>query len=214
MKNLDKDDQIYSSTPFEYDLAIEIIQDLSSKNTHQLLEDAGNLLHELHFREGDIDSVHESLVVKGYMNEQRLKEALDLLQSMDERRAAKDAKSMLTAEDGCFDLELGLGGFALDASVKEIIKVTNEDSSAHRSIISRPEESEQTVTSVACADKNPDLFFSYAPKQIEQAKTICNSCSKIDSCLAVAMADPSINGIWGGTTEDERRALRRRSKRK
>jgi len=43
----------------------------------------------------------------------------------------------------------------------------------------------------------------------EEALAVCGSCLVRSECLAEAMADPDLVGVWGGTTEDQRRGLRR-----
>jgi WhiB family redox-sensing transcriptional regulator len=70
----------------------------------------------------------------------------------------------------------------------------------------------------ACRDKDvdPDLFFplnEYSKlglKQIEMAKAICKPCPAQNACLIFALKNPEIQGVWGGTTEGERAALRKR----
>jgi WhiB family redox-sensing transcriptional regulator len=42
------------------------------------------------------------------------------------------------------------------------------------------------------------------------AKAVCVRCMVRDECLAVAMADSSLSGVWGGLSGGQRRALRRR----
>ena len=66
----------------------------------------------------------------------------------------------------------------------------------------------------ACLDADPDLFFPIgttgpALDQINEAKRICLACPVRKRCLAWALELGAASGIWGGTTEDERRALRR-----
>lgn len=66
----------------------------------------------------------------------------------------------------------------------------------------------------ACRDVNPDLFFPFGTSgasllQIDEAKQICRTCPVCGPCLRWAL-DSGDAGIWGGTTEDERRNLRRR----
>jgi WhiB family redox-sensing transcriptional regulator len=68
----------------------------------------------------------------------------------------------------------------------------------------------------ACLREEPELFFPIgntgpALIQIEEAKAVCNRCSVIDACLRFAMENGMTAGVWGGLTEDERRALRRRT---
>jgi WhiB family redox-sensing transcriptional regulator len=66
----------------------------------------------------------------------------------------------------------------------------------------------------ACRDSDPDVFFPVgstgsAVEQIEAARRICGACSVRAECLDFALATNQEAGIWGGTTEDERRKLRK-----
>jgi WhiB family redox-sensing transcriptional regulator len=66
----------------------------------------------------------------------------------------------------------------------------------------------------ACRDADPDLFFPVgtagpALHQIDEAKRICRTCPAQARCLAWALDHGVGSGVWGGTTEDERRAIRR-----
>jgi WhiB family transcriptional regulator, redox-sensing transcriptional regulator len=63
----------------------------------------------------------------------------------------------------------------------------------------------------ACLDVDPDLFFpvgTIALDQIDEAKRVCLACPVRKRCLAWALELGAASGIWGGTTEDERSALR------
>jgi WhiB family redox-sensing transcriptional regulator len=67
----------------------------------------------------------------------------------------------------------------------------------------------------ACQDHDTDLFFPAgdtgpAALQIVRAKAICGICPVKDECLSFALTFYQEYGIWGGTTEDERRVIRRR----
>ena len=44
---------------------------------------------------------------------------------------------------------------------------------------------------------------------ITAAKEICASCPVAEDCLAFAVENNQTEGIWGGTTRQERRRLRR-----
>ncbi len=68
--------------------------------------------------------------------------------------------------------------------------------------------------SAACRDTDPDLFFPVgstgpAVEQIISAKAVCATCDARDSCLEFALVTNQESGIWGGTTEEERRKLRK-----
>lgn len=69
-----------------------------------------------------------------------------------------------------------------------------------------------------CRDEDPELFFPVgnsgpALLQAAEAKTVCRRCPVVSDCLAWALASGQDNGVWGGMSEDERRALKRRSAR-
>ena len=42
-----------------------------------------------------------------------------------------------------------------------------------------------------------------------RAKAVCAQCPVAAECLDYAMAEPSLEGVWGGTIERERRRLRK-----
>jgi WhiB family transcriptional regulator, redox-sensing transcriptional regulator len=70
----------------------------------------------------------------------------------------------------------------------------------------------------ACRDIEPELFFPVgnagpALLQISQAKQVCAGCPVRVSCLKWALESGQEAGVWGGTSEDERRALRYRRSR-
>jgi WhiB family redox-sensing transcriptional regulator len=69
---------------------------------------------------------------------------------------------------------------------------------------------------------DPDLFFvsdeEHRPKRKktqeltkdeETAVAVCSRCPVSGNCLETALADHRLSGVWGGTTSDQRRALRR-----
>ena len=60
-----------------------------------------------------------------------------------------------------------------------------------------------------CAQVDANLWFPDKGKRGSAAKAICRTCPVIDACLAHALADPSIQGIWAATSEKERAKLRR-----
>ena len=67
-----------------------------------------------------------------------------------------------------------------------------------------------------CREEDPELFFPIgttgpAAQQVEEAKVVCQRCTVLDDCLTWALETGQDAGVWGGTSEDERRALKRRS---
>lgn len=71
----------------------------------------------------------------------------------------------------------------------------------------------------ACLGVDPEVFFPAAEsgpvfdREVAEAKAVCAVCPVRDECLAEALVTP-VEGVWGGTTEQERRALRRAGARK
>jgi len=68
-------------------------------------------------------------------------------------------------------------------------------------------------TFAACAGYPDSLFFPLGEideAQIAMALEICSGCKVEDECLEYALESNQRSGIWGGTTEKERRSLRRR----
>ncbi|WP_103528961.1 WhiB family transcriptional regulator [Streptomyces sp. SM12] len=69
----------------------------------------------------------------------------------------------------------------------------------------------------ACLPEDPELFFPVgesgpARLQVEEAKSVCSRCPVKEQCLEWAMNWP-VEGVWGGLTEEERRAMKRRAAR-
>jgi len=65
----------------------------------------------------------------------------------------------------------------------------------------------------ACRGAETDVFFpdgttGPALRDIERAKRICRGCPVRAWCLDWALDHGAAFGIWGGFTEDERRAMR------
>lgn len=87
---------------------------------------------------------------------------------------------------------------------------TSEDSWLHRAVC-RPDADVPVGV-----DIDPELFFPDGStglhlRQIKQAKKICNThCPVRDECLNEALEKNYAHGVWGGLSEDERKALRSR----
>jgi WhiB family transcriptional regulator, redox-sensing transcriptional regulator len=69
----------------------------------------------------------------------------------------------------------------------------------------------------ACQGEDPELFFPVAAQgsalsQISAARAVCQHCAVAAMCLAYAL-HTSQAGIWGGTTQEERQAMRERHRR-
>jgi WhiB family transcriptional regulator, redox-sensing transcriptional regulator len=69
----------------------------------------------------------------------------------------------------------------------------------------------------ACLSTDPELFYPVSAtgaglRQAEEAKAICTGCQVRSQCLTFATLTRQEHGIWGGLTQEERRAAVRRSR--
>ncbi|MFJ4695815.1 WhiB family transcriptional regulator [Streptomyces sp. NPDC088766] len=69
----------------------------------------------------------------------------------------------------------------------------------------------------SCRYEDPDLFFPIGNSnsgpslmQTDEAKAVCRRCPVMEKWLSRAIGADPVEGIWGGSTESERRAMRRR----
>jgi WhiB family redox-sensing transcriptional regulator len=71
----------------------------------------------------------------------------------------------------------------------------------------------------ACIDEDPELFFpvgtaSHAVMvQVAAAKAVCRRCPVTARCLDWGLRTGQEAGVWGGTSEEERRAMHRTAQR-
>lgn len=70
-----------------------------------------------------------------------------------------------------------------------------------------------------CREEDPDLFFpvgnsTWALAQAADAKAVCRRCPVMETCGDWAMENGQDSGVWGGLSEDERRAIKRRTARR
>jgi WhiB family redox-sensing transcriptional regulator len=70
----------------------------------------------------------------------------------------------------------------------------------------------------ACRGEDPELFFPLtttgpALAQASLAKAVCGRCPVQPNCLSYALITGQDDGIWGGTTREERWPARRSRRR-
>lgn len=61
----------------------------------------------------------------------------------------------------------------------------------------------------ACQGLDPDIFFPDRGESLRPAKAVCDKCIVKDECLEYALASGERFGVWGGTSERERRRIRK-----
>jgi|TARA_B110001454_G_C12709424_1_gene430069 hypothetical protein len=59
-----------------------------------------------------------------------------------------------------------------------------------------------------CKDLETDIFYPQRGESTVIIKTICRACPVVKPCLEYAMRNMEKFGIWGGTSERERRRMR------
>ncbi|MFF8556550.1 WhiB family transcriptional regulator [Streptomyces sp. NPDC015501] len=69
-----------------------------------------------------------------------------------------------------------------------------------------------------CREKDPELFFPVGASgpalvQVAEAKAVCRTCPVMDACLDWALDNGDLEGVWGGTDEEDRRRIQRRAAR-
>jgi len=62
----------------------------------------------------------------------------------------------------------------------------------------------------ACRGDGVGAYFpTRGASDLDLARAVCAGCEVRSDCLDYALADPSVLGVWGGTSERERQRLRR-----
>lgn len=64
-------------------------------------------------------------------------------------------------------------------------------------------------THARCAEVEPEIFFPERGGSSKAARAVCGKCQVRAECLEYALNNKEQFGIWGGTSERERRGLRR-----
>jgi WhiB family redox-sensing transcriptional regulator len=65
------------------------------------------------------------------------------------------------------------------------------------------------VTEGKCRDMDSAIFFPSDGIGVQIARRICEDCPVKVPCLEYALADRVDHGVWGGTSERERRRILR-----
>ena len=61
----------------------------------------------------------------------------------------------------------------------------------------------------ACFGIDPDMFFPISEEEAGPALAFCGACRIRETCLSWALKNGERYGVWGGTTEQQRRRLQR-----
>ena len=64
-------------------------------------------------------------------------------------------------------------------------------------------------THARCTEVDPEIFFPERGGSSKAARAVCGECKVRAQCLEYALNNKEQFGIWGGTSERERRRLRK-----
>jgi WhiB family transcriptional regulator, redox-sensing transcriptional regulator len=90
------------------------------------------------------------------------------------------------------------------ALVRWLMVQSNEDLTTIDDLFGRPDWQRYG----ACRGEDIESFIPNRGGTFSTARDLCRECSVRLECLDFAMADDEIVGMWGGTTERERREMR------
>ena len=65
----------------------------------------------------------------------------------------------------------------------------------------------------SCRGLDPEVFYPETEEESAAAKRVCAQCHVQTACLEHALAFREKEGVWGGTTERERRRIVRQRRR-
>ncbi|MCI5825458.1 MAG: WhiB family transcriptional regulator [Arcanobacterium sp.] len=60
-----------------------------------------------------------------------------------------------------------------------------------------------------CAQTDPDIFYPEKGGSTAPATSVCNNCSVRAECLEYAVSNDIRHGIWGGTSDNDRKRIAR-----
>ena len=80
----------------------------------------------------------------------------------------------------------------------------------HRSLAAPARFAARWRELAACRGTDLNLFFPERGESAEPARQVCAACPVRQPCLDYAITNRISDGIWGGLTERERRALQSR----
>ena len=71
---------------------------------------------------------------------------------------------------------------------------------------------EPWVEDGTCNQTDPEAFFPERGGSNREAKRVCKACPVVAECLEYALRNDEPFGIWGGTSERERRRMKQRQR--
>lgn len=69
-----------------------------------------------------------------------------------------------------------------------------------------PADSVMWADGLCVGHPDPDLWHD--PETVLAARRICVRCPIVAGCVRFALDDPSLSGVWGGLSDQDRRRIR------
>jgi WhiB family transcriptional regulator, redox-sensing transcriptional regulator len=63
--------------------------------------------------------------------------------------------------------------------------------------------------SAACRGLDPNLFVTKTGEDASEAKAVCRRCPAIHECAVYGISSAPAKGVWGGLSNEERKAARK-----
>jgi WhiB family redox-sensing transcriptional regulator len=60
-----------------------------------------------------------------------------------------------------------------------------------------------------CKNVDPEIFFPEQGESLKPARKYCDICMVREECLEYAVVNFIVEGVWGGTSGRQRRALKK-----
>jgi WhiB family transcriptional regulator, redox-sensing transcriptional regulator len=70
-----------------------------------------------------------------------------------------------------------------------------------------PEHGDSWMAKGNCRNSPPTVFFPHDGAGVDHARRVCKGCAVLDACLEYALVNRIDHGVWGGTSERERKRI-------
>lgn len=101
-----------------------------------------------------------------------------------------------------------------DKRVARLTRLAISISNKYRNGLSEQPGERDWVKQANCLDEDTEVFYPHTGRDFVARLAICETCIVKLDCLGYALKQKDVNGIWGGTSGNERRILFRDIKRR
>ncbi len=94
-----------------------------------------------------------------------------------------------------------------DKEVVRLTKLAINISNKYRRGLTDEQGERDWVKQADCLDEDTEIFYPKNGRDFIAKLAICETCPVRNDCLAYALKHKDVNGIWGGSSGNERRAI-------